>query len=311
MKAAQIHEYGKADVLKMTADADKPRPKPGEVLVEVHAAGVNPFDWKVREGMMKDMMPLKFPATLGGDVAGVVAQLGEGVTDLNVGDEVYGQANAIGGQGSYAEFTPVKAESLGPKPASVDFITAAALPLAGVSAYQALVDHAHLIAGQKVLIHGGAGGIASVAVQLAKHLGATVATTAASEDTDYVKSLGADQVIDYKAQDFAKLIQNYDVVYDTVGGDTYARSFEVLRPGGVLVSMLEQPDEQLMEKYGVNAIHQATQVTRQRLSELAKLVDQGAIKPQLDKTFPLKDAGKAQAYIETGKHHGKVVLKIK
>lgn len=311
MQAAQINEYGGKDVLKTVHDAPKPRPDAGQILVAVHAAAVNPFDWKVREGAMKDNAPLTFPATLGGDCAGVVAEVAPGVSGFEVGDEVYGQANALSGQGSYAEFTPVKAESLAPKPKKVDFITAAALPLAGVSAYQALVEHAQLQRGQKILIHGGAGGIASFAVQLAKYLGAHVATTAAAEDAEYVKSLGADEVIDYKTQKFEQLLKDYDVVYDTVGGDTYTRSFQILRPGGTIVSMLEKPNEGLMKQHDVTAISQFTRVTTGRLTKLAELIDQGAIKPQIDKIFPLEQAADALAYIQSGRHHGKVVIKVK
>lgn len=311
MKAAQIREYGGKDVLQVTDNAPEPSAGSGQVLVEVRAAGVNPFDWKVREGYMQEMAKLDFPATLGGDLAGVVAEVGQGVPGLAVGDEVYGQANALSGQGSYAELAPVKAESLGKKPASVDFTQAAALPLAGVSAYQALVEHLGLKKGQNILIHGGAGGIGSFAIPLAKQLGAYVATTAAAEDTGYVKGLGADEVIDYKSQDFSELLSDYDAVYDTVGGETYKKSFKILKKGGAIVSMLEKPDEQLMGQYGVNAISQFTRVTTSRLAKLAELVDKGAIKPQIDKVFPLNEAADALAYIEKGKHHGKVVLKIK
>jgi NADPH:quinone reductase-like Zn-dependent oxidoreductase len=311
MKAAQINEYGGKDVLKTTSDAPKPKPGAGEVLVEVHAAAVNPFDIKVRSGKTQAMAQLNLPATLGGDFSGTIAELGEGVSGVSVGDEVYGQGNALGGQGSFAEFTPVKATSIAPKPKNVDFTTAAALPLAGVSAYQALVEHLELKSGQKILIHGAAGGIASFAVQLAKHLGAYVATTAAAEDTDYVKSLGADEVIDYKTQKFETLVKDYDAVYDTVGGETYTKSFQVLKPGGRIVSMIEKPNEDLIKQHSVTAISQFTRVTTERLAKLAELIDAGAIKPQIDKTFPIDAAAEALAYIETGRHHGKVVITVK
>jgi len=311
MKAAQITKYGGKDVLQTVDDAPKPTAGAGQVLVEVHAAAVNPFDWKVREGYMKEMVALALPATLGGDFAGTVAELDEGVTDLAVGDAVYGQANALSGQGSYAEFTPVKAEAVAPTPKSVDLTTAAALPLAGVSAYQALVEHLGLKSGQKILIHGGAGGIGSFAIQLAKHLGAHVATTASAEDTEYVKGLGADEVIDYKTQKFEDALKDYDAVYDTVGGETYTRSFQVLKRGGTIVSMTEKPNQELMQKHGVTAIAQATRVNPERLHKLAELVDQGAIKVNVDKTFPLEQASEALEYIREGHHKGKVVLKIK
>jgi NADPH:quinone reductase-like Zn-dependent oxidoreductase len=311
MKAAQINEYGGKDVLKTVSDASKPKLEAGQILVEVRAAAVNPFDWKVREGYMKDSAPLPLPATLGGDLAGVVAELGEGVSEFTVGDEVYGQANALSGQGSYAEFTPVKAESLAVKPKSVTFVTAAALPLAGVSAYQALVEHIGLKSGQKILIHGGAGGIGSYAIQLAKYMGAHVATTASQDEAEFVKGLGADEIIDYTSQKFEEILRDYDAVYDTVGGDTYARSFQVLKPGGVIVSMLEQLHEQLSKQQNVTAISQFTRVTTERLKRLADLVDRGALKVHIDKTFPLDEAADALEYIHQGHHRGKVVIKIR
>ena len=311
MNAAQINEYGGKEVLRLTADAPKPQPAAGEVLVEVRSAGVNPFDGKVREGYMKDMIPLKFPATLGGDVSGVVAELGEGVVGFVIGQPVYGQANAVSGVGSYAEFTPVKAESLTVKPDGLDFETAAAAPLAGVSAYQALVDHAGLKSGQKVLIHGAAGGIGSFALQLAKHIGALVAATAAAEDIAYVKGLGADEVIDYKTQDFTALVKDYDVVFDTVGGETFTKSHQVLRSGGILVTMSGQPDETLAKQYEIQVIQQMSQVTPKRLAKLTEMLEQGVLKVHIDKVFPLEQAGEAQAYIQAGHHHGKVVIKVR
>lgn len=311
MRAAQINGYGGKEVLQIATDAPKPKPAAGQVLVEVHAAGVNPFDWKVREGYMKDMIPLQFPATLGGDVSGTVAELGEGVTGFTVGQPVYGQANAVSGQGSYAEFTPVKAESLTFKPVGLDYETAAAVPLAAVSAYQALVDHAELKSGQKVLIHGAAGGIGSFAVQLAKHLGAQVAATAATEDVDYVKSLGAYEVIDYKTQDFSTIAKDYDVVFDAVGGETFTKSHLVLKPGGIIVTMAGQPDEALAKEHDVQAIHQSTEVNPERLAKITDVLEQGVLTVHIDKVFPLEEAGEAQAYLQEGKHHGKVVLKVK
>jgi alcohol dehydrogenase len=294
MKAAQISSYGAKDVLKTVNDAPKPQIEAGQALIEVYAAGVNPFDWKLREGYMKEFIPLNFPATLGGDFAGVVAEVGEGVNGLNVGDEVYGSANAVGGQGSYAEFTPVKADQIAPKPKSVDFVTAAALPLAATSAYQALVEHANLQSGQKVLIHGGAGGIGSFAIQIAKNLGAYVVTTSASDDFE-----------------FEEIIKDYDMVFDTVGGETNKKSYSVLKSGGVLVSMTEQPDKELSAKLGVKAIAQQSRATTSRLKEIAKLVDEGVIKVNVDKVFPLEQVFEALAYLQEGQHRGKVVINVK
>jgi alcohol dehydrogenase len=311
MKAAQITSYGGPEVLKTVDDAANPHAGAGEVLVEVSAAGVNPFDWKVRQGFMKDYFALQFPAVLGGDFAGIIAEIGEGVNGLKIGDEVYGQANAAGGQGSYAEFTPVKAGQVAAKPKSVDFITAAAIPLAGASTYQALVEHINLQTGQKVLIHGGAGGIGVFAIQLAKTLGAYVATTASSEDAEFVKSLGADEVIDYKNQKFEEVLKDYDAVFDTVGGETNKKSYQILKSGGVLVSMVDGPDEQLVKKYGVKYVQQMTQTNQDKLSKLAGLVDQGKLKVTVDKTFPLGQASEALAYLQNNHPKGKVVINVK
>ncbi len=311
MKAAQINAYGGPEVLVTNPGASKPEITESQVLVEVYAAGVNPFDWKVREGYMQEMLPLKFPATLGGDVAGIVSVVGEGVTNLQVGDEVYGQTNAVSGVGSFAEFTPVSARQLSAKPKSCDFVMSAGLPLAGCSAHQALVDHINLQQGQKILIHGGAGGIGSLAIQLAKHLGAYVATTVAGKDTDFAKGLGADEVIDYKTQDFSDLISGYDAVFDTVGGETAKKSYSVLRPSGILVSMAEPADEALAKQHKVTSMTQGTKTTSERLAKLAELVDQGIMTVTLDKIFSLDEAGEALGYLQNSKHHGKVVVKVK
>lgn len=310
MKAAQINGYGGLEAVQV-GEADKPTPAAGQVLVEVHAAAVNPFDVKVREGLVRNMAELNFPATLGGDAAGTVAALGAGVTGFQLGQAVYGQAGALSGQGSFAEFTPVKAEQLAAKPTSLDFTAAAALPLVGCSAYQALVDHINLKAGQKILIHGAAGGIGSVAVQLAKHLGADVAATAGAEDADFVKSLGADEVIDYRAQNFAALLKDYDAVFDTVGGETNRKSYTVLKPGGALVSMSEKPDDTLVNKYAVLYTAQFTRTTTERLTKVAELADAGNLKVHIDKIFPLDQAAEALEYQKTGHPRGKIVIRIK
>ena len=308
MKAAQINKYGGSEVVEINKNAPKPAVSRGQLLVEVYAAGVNPIDWKIREGYM----PLKFPATLGGDFSGVVADIGEGVSGLKKGFEVYGYASVLGGgSGSFAEFVLSDAKVITLKPKNITHMEAGSLPLTGVSAWQALVDHMGLSRGKKILIHGGAGGIGSMAIQLAKHLGAYVAATVNEKDMQYVKELGVDEAIDYKNQTFEGMLHDYDAVYDTVGGETYVRSFKVLRKGGIIVSMLEQPRPELMEQYGVNAIGQMTQVNTERLSKLAELVSKRVIKVHVDKTFPLEQAGEALAFLQNGHPRGKVVLKMK
>ena len=311
MKAAQINGYGGQNVLKTTNDAPKPQADAGQVLVEVYAAAANPFDWKLREGYMKEFIPLKLPATLGSDFAGTVAEIGEDVSGFTVGQAVYGMAGGAGGQGSYAEFTPVNATQLVAKPESADFLTAAALPLAAVSAYQAIVDHINLQSGQKILIHGGAGGIGSLAIQIAKNLGAYVATTISAPEADFVKSLGADEIIDYKTQDFSGILKDYDAVFDTIGGETNTKSYTVLKNGGTLVSMVQPVDEALAKQYGVHYTQQSSKPTVERLTKIAELVDAGKLKVNVDKVFPLAQAGEALEYLKTGHPRGKVVIEVK
>lgn len=310
MKAAQLIKYGDQDAVIIN-EVDKPSPGPGQVLVEVEAASVNPFDVKVRDGMYPIPDQVGLPATLGGDVAGTIVELGEDVKGFEAGQKVYGSAGAMSGQGSFAEFAPVKTSQLAVRPNSVDAVTAASLPLVAASAYQALVDHMNLQAGQKILIHGGAGGIGSMAIQIAKHIGAHVATTAREADADFVKSLGADEVIDYQSQDFSELIQDYDAVFDTVGGETNKKSYQVLKSDGTLVSMVEEPDEELVNQTGINYIHQGSKVTAERLTKIAEWVDQGILKPQVDKVFPLAQTAEAMEYLKTGHSRGKVVIKVK
>ena len=312
MKRAEIRKYGGSEVIEIKENAPKPPVPNGQLLVAVHAAGVNPIDWKVREGYMRQIIPLQFPATLGGDFSGVVAEIGEGVSGFKKGDEVYGYASILrGGSGSFAEFASADARATAGKPKNISHVEAAALPLVGVSAWQALVDHMGLSKGKKVLIHGGAGGIGAIAIQLAKHLGAYVATTASGRDIPYVKELGADEAIDYKSQAFEDLLQNYDAVYDTVGGEVYTKSFKVLKKAGIIVSMSEQPRLEIMEHYGVKAIGQFTQVNSERLSKLTELVEKRIIKMNIEKTFSLEQAGEALTYLQKGHPRGKVVLKMK
>lgn len=307
--------YGSSEVVEINQNAAAPNdPSDEKVLVKVKAAGVNPIDWKIREGYMQQMIPLQFPSTLGMDFSGTIEKVGAGVSGFNVGDEVYGQASVTrGGSGAFAEIALANADSIAHKPKSLNHQEAAGLPLVGVSAWQALVETIGLTDGQKkILIHGGAGGIGSIAIQLAKRLGAYVATTASTNDKQFVKELGADEVIDYKTQTFEDLLpHDYDAVFDTVAGETYKRSFEVLKRGsGMIVSMLEQPNQQLMEQFGVKAIFQSTQVNRERLTKLAQWVDQNNIRVNVDRTFPLEEAGKALDYQKDVHPRGKVVLAI-
>jgi alcohol dehydrogenase len=308
MKAAQISEFGHAEVVKVV-DIPQPEVGPDQILVQVHAASINPFDTIVREGGLSSLQP---PFTLGGDIAGVVSEVGEGVdTGLIVGDKVYGQANVVAGNsGAFAEFAATKATQVALMPRSTDFLQAAALPLTGVSALQVIIQHIKLQSGQKILVHGGAGGIGTMAIQIAKHLDAHVTATATGAGVEYVKSLGADEIVDYMSQAFDEAEGVYDAVFDTVGGETYERSFKTLKKGGIIVSMTMQPDTELMERYGVTAVAQQTRISSEDLTKLAELVDEGVITPHVDEVYPLEQVSGAFVARESGKVKGKVVLQI-
>jgi alcohol dehydrogenase len=313
VKSAQINKYGGGEVIKINKNTPEPTLSSGEVLVIIKAAGVNPADWKIREGGMQQMITLQFPSTLGIDFSGIIKQVGEGISpsEFKQGDEVYGQAGVInGGSGAFAEEALAKTESITNKPKRLSHAEAAALPTVGVSAWKALVENIGLSKGQRILIHGGAGGIGSISIQLAKYLGVEVATTVSTNDKQFVLELGADVVIDYKSQNFEGLLYDYDAVFDTVGGETYKSSFKVLKKGGIIVSMLEQPNPQLMDHYGVKAIFQFTQADRERLTKVAKWVDQNNIRVSIDRTFSLDESAEALDYQKDVHPRGKVVLTV-
>ena len=311
MKAARIDRYGGPDVIKVVPNADRPAVKPDQLLVEVWAASLNPVDTSLRSGQMQKMMPLEFPATLGGDFAGVVAEVGREVTGFSVDDEVYGQANALlGGTGSLAELVAAQAGMTAPKPKSVDFVTAASLPLVGGSAVQAIIDHLQVAKGQRILIHGAAGGIGSIAVQIARHLGAYVIATAFTHQVEFVEQLGADEVIDTSRKAFETAVRDVDGVLDTVGGEVAAKSYGVIKRGGTLVSMTAQPDEARMRETGVKAIGQFTQPTTERLTKLAQLVDEGIVTPHVGRVFPLDQSAEAFRFREENKSAGKVIVTV-
>lgn len=314
MKAVQINKYGGSEVLKIN-DIPEPNVGKNQVLVEVYAASINPIDWKIRDGYMKEygwLDQLKFPVTLGGDFSGLVKEIENNASDLKINDEVYGFANILyGGSGSFAQLATLNNNNLAKKPKNLGHNEAASLPLVGTSALQAIVDLMKLRSGQKILVHGGAGGIGSIAIQLAEHIGAYVATTVGAEDQEYVKGLGADEAIDYKNQKFEEILKDYDAVFDTVGGETTTNSFKVLRKSGILVSMLGEPDKKLTEEYGTVSIGLNAEISAQNLKRLTKLVEDGKIKPQVDKVFPLEQPKEAFDYQEKNSPRGKVVLKVK
>lgn len=310
MKAAQINSYGDASVIEIN-DAKTPDLKEGQVLVEIHAASLNPFDSKLRSGFMKDFIPLHFPFTLGGDFAGVVTEITSEVTGFSVGDKVYGQAAGVAGNsGSFAEFTAVKSKSVAKIPSNLDFTEAAALPLVGSSAVQALMHHINLQKGQKLFIHGGAGGIGTIAVQIAKHIDAYVAVTATGEGIATAKSLGADEVIDYTVTDFSEILSGYDAVFDTVGGEDFVKAFAILKEGGTAVSMGGSNDEAKAKDLGITVINQSTKVSTSTLETLAELVGNTVVTPTVGAVFPLSETKQAFETLEAG-GIGKVILQIK
>lgn len=311
MKAAQINEYGDSSVVKVV-DIDTPSIDEGRVLVRVQAASLNPFDTMVRAGYLQQTIPLELPVTLGGDLAGEIVEVAEGVTNVAVGDVVYGQANAVAGNsGSLAEYAVTAAGQVAKAPSNVSMEEAASLPLVGVSALQGLTEHINLQAGQKILITGGSGGIGRVAIQIAKHLGAHVATTVTGDGVDVVRSLGADEIIDYKSQNVADALNGYDAVFDTVGGEQINDVLSVLKRDGIAVTMAGSFDEAKVNDAGVTALSQNTRMSTEMLDELTKLVESGVVKPGVGKVFELDDIQSAFDARDTGSIKGKIVVTIR
>jgi NADPH:quinone reductase-like Zn-dependent oxidoreductase len=305
MKAIRIHAYGGPEVLTYE-DVPRPTPGPDEVLVRIHAASINPVDWKIRAGYLKEYIPLTLPIIPGSDASGVVEGVGMGVKGFRAGDEVYAMAG-IGNNGTYAEYAVIAEDQLAPKPRTTDHIHAAAIPLAGLTAWHGLFEFGNLKSGQRVLIHGAAGGVGSFAVQLAKRAGAWVAGTASARNQSLLRELGVDQAIDYAATPFEKAVADMDLVIDTLGGETLQRSWTVLRKGGVLASTVEEPkppNPALIGKYIAN------RPDGQGLRELAKLAEGGKLHAIVETVLPLSEARKAMEASAGGHVRGKIVLKV-
>ncbi|MEN9657847.1 MAG: hypothetical protein RL571_1312 [Pseudomonadota bacterium] len=307
MHAIRQHRYGQRDVLQLE-NVPMPQINPDDVLIRVHAAGVNPVDWKIREGYLQSIMSHEMPLTLGWDVAGEIVALGEQVTGWKIGDAVYSRPD-IGRNGAYAEFVAVRASEIAKKPQSLDWQQAAAVPLAALTAWQALFEIAKLQAGEKVLIHAGAGGVGLFAIQLAKWRGAEVYTTTSGKNAELVTAHGADHVIDYTQANFADL-RDLDVVFDTMGGDILAQSWQTLKAGGWLVSICDEPDATTAQKHHVNAQFCFVQPSAAQLSKIAALLDAGHIKVVIDSVFPLAQAALAHEHSESGRARGKIVLQV-
>jgi len=308
MKAVRIHAYGGPEVL-VYEDAPRPVPGAGEVLVKVYATSVNPVDRSTRAGHLQGMVHFELPLTLGLDLAGVVEAIGEGVTTVAVGDAVYGFSNMMR-QGAYAEYTVVSAGEIAPTPASVDFETAASVPLAGLAAWQGLFDIGGLQAGQTVLVHG-VGGVGSFAVQFARAKGARVLATEGSDKLALLRDLGVTEAIDYTTTRFEDVARDMDVVFDTVvGGQLTERSFAVLKPGGIYVTPAGQPDPEAAGARGVRASGMLTQANPADLTEIASLIDAGTVKPVVSTVLPLAEARRAHELLEAGHTRGKIVLRV-
>jgi NADPH:quinone reductase-like Zn-dependent oxidoreductase len=308
VRAAWIESHGGAEVVRF-GDVETPSPGPREVLVAVRAASVNPIDWKLRQGLLRDVFPLTLPIVLGRDFSGVVAASGGEVEGVHVGDEVFGLADMRRG-GSHAEFVAADHRMVARKPRNLSHIEAASLPLVGLTALAALEEAARLHAGQRVLIHAGAGGVGGFAVQYAHHVGALVAATCGTENVDYVTGLGADRVIDYANEDFTALLSGLDLVFDTLGGDVHRRSFAVLRPGGTLVHINAAPV--IGEAPRGDVVVKPVTVTGRRalLERIADLAEHTIVTPQVTHVLPLAEAGRGYELSRGGHVRGKIVLDL-
>ncbi len=303
MQAIRFHEYGGPEVLVLE-QVPRPEPKANEALIRLLAAGVNPFDWAVRAGYMKQFMPLPLPWTPGLEGAGIVEAVGADVTTLQQGQAVYGIIN-----GAYAEYAVAPASDVAPKPASLTFEQAAAVPMGALTAWQAVIEDATVQTGQRVLVHGAAGGVGHFAVQFARWKGAHVIGTASAGNSEFVRSLGAERVIDYGAAPFETVVRDLDVVVDTVGGETLDRSWQVLRPGGVLVAVAGRISQETAQAHGVRGL-QSGRAATEKLQTISELIESKQITPVVGPVLPLAEARHAHALSQTRHGRGRIVLHI-
>ena len=332
MKAMVIDQYGKAPM--RLAEVPTPEINEYEVLAEIHAASINPIDFKIRDGKVKLLIQYKMPLILGNDFSGVVVKVGEKVTRFKVGDEIYARPRKSK-IGTFAEYISIHEDDIALKPNNLSFEEAASIPLVGLTSYQALQDIMQLQKGQKILIHAGSGGVGTFAIQLAKAMGATVATTASEAGADLVTSLGADKVINYKKENFEAILKNYDAVFDTLGGKTLEKSFEIIKEGGKIVSVSGRPNARFAKEYGAGffktllfsaASHKLTALEKkhdahysflfmkpsgEQLRIIADYIESGKIKPVIDRIFSFEEAQQAMEYAESGRAKGKIIVKIK
>lgn len=308
MKAARIHAYGASSEIRIE-DAPLPTLNDDDVLIRVVATSVNPVDWKIRKGYLKSFIPYEMPLTMGWDVSGVVEKTGPAVTKFKPGDAVYSRPD-IRRNGAYAEYVAVRESEIAFKPTTISHVEAASLPLVSITAWESLFTAASLSKGQRVLIHAGAGGVGSIAVQLARAKGAHVTATASAGKAALVRSLGADEVIDYRSQDFSKLARDMDVVFDTIGGEVQEKSWSTLKPGGTLVSITDRPSEDRAKAEGKRAAYVFIDPNAPILTDLAAMVDLGQVRPLIAAEFGVNDTAKAQDFSETGRATGKVVIYV-
>jgi len=307
MKAVRVHRFGPPEVISLD-DLPKPEPGRGEVVVRVKAAGIGPWDALIRSG--KSVLPHPLPLILGSDLSGEVDSVGAGVNELQVGDEVFGVTNERF-TGAYTEYAVAKAAMLAPKPKRLNHTHAASVPVVAVTAWQMVFDLAQLSSGQAVLVHGGAGNVGGYAVQLAKRAGAMVIATASVENDSYVRRLGADGVIDYRARRFEERVKGIDAVLDTVGGETLDRSYGVLKRGGIIVSSAVQPSRETAEQHGVRAVFFLVQVTTERLKTIGEMIDGGTLQSEVGEVLWLDEARRGHEMLEGAPHRrGKIVIKV-
>lgn len=308
MKSVRIHEYGGRETLRYE-ESPMPQISDHEVLIKVIAAAVNPVDWKIREGYLKEMIPYQFPLILGWDLSGIVEKVGEEVTGFTPGDAVYSRPE-LSRNGAYAEYIAVSEAELARKPETVSFTEAASIPLAGITAWEAVINRGQIAEGQSILIHAAAGGVGSLGVQLAKWRGAHVYATCSQRNLALVKSLGADEVVDYEKTRFQDVIRDVDVVFDTIGGQVQEASWSVLKPHGMLVSIVQPPSEERANQLNARSEFVFIQPSSEILGELSQLIDNGTIRPVVGAEFSLKDVARAHELSESGRARGKIVLHV-
>lgn len=311
MKAVVIEQYGGREQL-VEKEVPNPVPESRQVVVEVYATSINPIDWKLREGYLKDAVPFEFPIILGWDVAGAVTEVGEDVKSFSPGDRVFARPDTTR-FGTYAEYTTVDEHLLAALPKGVTFEEAAAVPLAGLTAWQCLVDFSNIKEGDRVLVHAGSGGVGHYAVQIAKHMGAYVAATASGKNRDWVEKLGVDRFIDYKEEDFSEVLQDFDIVVDTLGGEVQEKSFQVLKEGGKLPSVVQPPDETKAGEKNIKAGFVWLEPDGEQLSKLGKMMEEGKLKSVIGHELPFSQEGLREAHEVSETHHakGKIVIKMK